>query len=288
MHFTYTEVDPEQLRQGDVVRRTSEIEEVLRSVHPHYYSSADYRHFIVITQSCDLVRRQGAACSSRYISIAAVRPLQLAVDRFAEGLQYSEIDRRLGIADSRRKSKLEQFVERLLNNNEDDYFFLYRSPESGLTEDACAFLKLSIALKSDLHYDTLLSGKILQLTEAFQHKLGHLVGRSYSRVGTEDWPRDKAYYELRNSAVKSVELNWIDGPIYNRVTKDLDRLPADEQTLEKLLDLISQISSTAEANRNDLLESMRDALKGVGIDDAKINDAIRRFENRPVFKKLVK
>src|SRR5881394_3482701 len=188
MHFTYSEEpDATSLQQGDILKRTPDVDSILKSVHPHYHHKTDYNFFIILTQSCDLVRRNGRTCKSRYITIAAVRSLELAVNRYAASLQYDDVEAALGFCPDDRKDKLRQFVERLLNNNEDNYFYLKAEPARGLSEDHCAFLQLSIALKSELHYDTLLAAKSLQLSESFQHKLGYLVGTSYSRVGTEDW-----------------------------------------------------------------------------------------------------
>ena len=50
-----------------------------------------------------------------------------------------------------------------------------------------AYLKVSIALKSELHYDACLDAKRLELSDEFKAKLGWLVGELYSRVGTTDW-----------------------------------------------------------------------------------------------------
>ena len=50
-----------------------------------------------------------------------------------------------------------------------------------------AYLKVSIALKSQEHYDKCLAAKKLELSDEFKAKLGWLVGNMYSRVGTADW-----------------------------------------------------------------------------------------------------
>jgi len=74
MHFTYNEgADKEKLKQGDVLRKTARLQEILEEVHPHY-NCEEYKYFQVLTQSCDLVRRdQDGSCNSRYITLAAVR-----------------------------------------------------------------------------------------------------------------------------------------------------------------------------------------------------------------------
>jgi len=81
LHFTYCRPDKSTLKQGDLVARNSDVDEMLREVHPHYFRKAgDYRYLLVLTQTCDLVRREGE-CATRYISLAAVRPFELALRR---------------------------------------------------------------------------------------------------------------------------------------------------------------------------------------------------------------
>ena len=83
MHFTFEKrVASDDLQQGDVISRTQQLDAVLKDVHPHYFYGEDYRYFLVLTQSCDLVRRPGyksALCKSRYITLAAIRPLEKAL-----------------------------------------------------------------------------------------------------------------------------------------------------------------------------------------------------------------
>ncbi len=72
LHFTYKECDTysPSLKQGDILHKTPELLELLEKVHPHYINS-EYKYFQVITQSCDLVRKNDS-CKSRYITLAAV------------------------------------------------------------------------------------------------------------------------------------------------------------------------------------------------------------------------
>ena len=136
-----------------------------------------------------------------------------------------------------------QFVERLLNNNQEDYFFLQLEPGSGLGQDHCAILQLSIALKAELHYETLLDAKILQLSESFQHKLGHLVGTMYSRVGTEDWvPQhaSEADFRSRTRGLVADLVDWLDKDLHGRVLREFKKLDDEEQTTERLIEAIEK------------------------------------------------
>lgn len=129
-HFTHSPLDQEQLNQGDVLKRRPKAEQILHEVHPHY-ERADYPFFIVLTQSCDLIRRGGTACATRYVTVAAVRPLRAVSERGVRRFQYNPIEAKLGICSRVQQSKTVQLAERLLNNDRGEYSFLQREPGSG-------------------------------------------------------------------------------------------------------------------------------------------------------------
>lgn len=280
-HFTYAPLDRAQLNQGDVLRRTPAVEAVLHDVHPHYARAA-YPLFIVLTQSCDLIRRGGGPCASRYVTLAAIRSLRLVLEREIQRFQYSSIEKKLGICSLATQPKMVQFVERLLNNNEDKYFFLQQEPGLGLEQDHCAFVQLSIALKTELHYETLLAAKILQLTESFQHKLGHLVGKMYSRVGTEDWvPQhaSEADFGARTRGLVGNLVAWLDKDIHRKVLRELEKLEDKERTTEKLIEIIEQNKKTREVKLKESLDSIEGVLLDVGIETELCSRIRRRLES---------
>ena len=280
-HFTYAPSDGTQLNQGDVVRRTPEVETILGEVHPHY-TRTDYQLFIVLTQSCDLIRRGSGPCASRYVTLAAVRPLRLVLEREIRRFQYNPIEKKLGICNRAQRPKMVQLVERLLNNNQEEYFFLQSEPGSGFEEDHCAFLQLSIALKTELHYETLLAAKILQLSESFQHKLGHLVGTMYSRVGTEDWvPEHATEAEFRSRTHELVEdlVEWLEKDLHRRVLTELGKLQDEEQTPEKLIEVVEGIRETRAARLKEGLDSIEHVLLEAGIAPELSGKIRRRLES---------
>ena len=72
IHFTYKqEADFASLCQGDVLAVTEELKSILEEVHP-YFLNEQYKYFMVLSQSCDLVRRKGKACKTPYITLAAI------------------------------------------------------------------------------------------------------------------------------------------------------------------------------------------------------------------------
>jgi hypothetical protein len=184
-HFTYCLPQNPDLQQGDILLKSPELLKLIGEVHPHYLKD-DYHYFIVLTQTCDLVKRKADQCNARYITLAAVRPLSLAIEREIRKYQ-TDFDKLAMVCGNNDKYKVLNFIERLLNNNDPEYFYLHEAPQFSLFESSCVFLRLSIAIKTRLHYNACLRSRILSLDEVFQAKLGWLVGNIYSRVGTEDW-----------------------------------------------------------------------------------------------------
>ena len=165
--------------------KTPDLISVLAKWHPYYAEQSDYRGFLVLTQTCDLARRDGQPPSSRYVTIAAIRPVEEAIRREARKHQiwWQEPN---SVVSEKGKDALLLFTDRLLDNNEPGYFYLHEDVSLGLSGHNCAFLALSVALRT-CHYDLCFRAKVAQLKEPFQAKLGWLTGNMYSRVGTEEW-----------------------------------------------------------------------------------------------------
>lgn len=187
IHFTYkADADMKSLCQGDVLNITEELAEVLRNVHP-YFLNGQYRYFMVLSQSCDLVRRDGKNCKTPYITLAAIRSYDSFVEKTLVKEKFAEDVSGLLLMDEKKKEKAYQLIERIYNNTEPEYFFLYKEDALDFPESMITYLKVSIALKSQEHYDKCLAAKKMELSDEFKAKLGWLVGNMYSRVGTADW-----------------------------------------------------------------------------------------------------
>ena len=187
VHFTYKQnPDMTSLCQGDVLKVTEDISSVLGKVHP-FFLNGQYRYFMVLTQSCDLVRRDGKNCKTPYITLAAARSYSDFLERMLLNGKYAEKVNGLLLMDEKNKERAYQLVERVYNNTEAEYFFLYKEDILDFPESMVVYLKLSIALKSDEHYNKCLAAKVIELEDEFKAKLGWLVGNMYSRVGTADW-----------------------------------------------------------------------------------------------------
>ena len=222
LHFTYSKPDYHQLKQGDVLKKTPELLELIKTVHPHY-AREDYLYFQVLTQTCDLVRRSGGKCKTRYISLAAIRDLDLVIGRAIEGLaEKTQFQNKMFCSDSHKRT-LQDIINKLLNNNDPHHFFLQSVPEYGLLTPCCTQLHLSISIKAYEHFDVCLNSKILELSENFRAKLGWLVGNLYSRVGTEDYvpgaiPDASAYEEYINELLNRY-VAWVPSGDFSKFRK---------------------------------------------------------------------
>jgi hypothetical protein len=181
---TSEETDWQNLTQGDLLVRNAGLRDALMQAHQYYASAPDYRHFVVLTQSCDLVRR-GAKCKSRYITLAAARPLSVVTERFLTKISYTYAEFPITLCQKDQEIRAKQMLERLLHNTEDGHFFIRKGSHPSVSEDLCVFLPLSVAIRAD-HYEACLSAKVAQLDEIFSAKVGWLTGNMYSRIATPD------------------------------------------------------------------------------------------------------
>lgn len=178
------EADPNCLIQGDLLLKNEQLANALRGAHGYYADADDYTHFMVLTQSCDLVRR-GAKPKANYITLAAVRPFDIVVERLIARYRRIGSDFPLAICAKDQEIFLTQILERFLHNTESGYFFIRKDSHKNVDKDLCVFLLLSVALRPH-HYEACLGAKIAQLDDIFQAKVGWLTGNLYSRIGTPD------------------------------------------------------------------------------------------------------
>jgi hypothetical protein len=242
-HFTYDPPDSTQLKQGDILKRTPEIEALLKDIHPHYLKN-DYKYFIVLTQSCDLVLRQNDGRKARYITIAVVRPLVTLIERIIAKYQGSDVEKKGRLCDQTVQNKVTGSVEKLLNNNDTEYFYIHGDTSCGLSSSYVGFLRLSIPILSDQHYEKCLQAKFAELNAEFRAKLGWLVGNIYSRVGTTDWVPDKIEPDAFKGMITQVlnqNVYWVDKKKLKELNKTVGPSKVGELSEAAIRDLVSKI-----------------------------------------------
>ena len=230
-HYVYDDPDPTQLAQGDVLRRSEALVDLLDQYHPHYAAHPDYQFFAVLTQSCDLVRRGGKPPKCKYVTIAAARTLEETLLREAAKSQ-KEWQRQTKVIGGRERNSLLMFLHRLLDNNEPGYFYLHEDQQLGIHRSCCVVLPLAVSVRAQ-HYDMLVEAKIAQIKDTFQAKLGWLIGNMYGRVGTTEW--DSQYPD---NPLKDVVKTVLDGTLFS-VTDEQIKEGLAELKRQKLLEAMS-------------------------------------------------
>jgi len=178
--------------------------DVLNLVHKHF-TDPKYLAFIVLTQTCDLVMRRNV-CKAKHINLAVIRPLAAFMPTVLEEMCQSPCP---GIFTRDRRKDAEDFLHRVLNQNEQANGWVYLHPDAdvGIGEPAVAMLRISIALRAAEHYDTILEARCGSLDTEYRNKLGWLTGNLYARIDTADWG-DK---DNGDEAEKAIIKDLLDG-----------------------------------------------------------------------------
>lgn len=290
VHFTYkSSPNMTTLCQGDVLQRTEDLTQVLKEVHP-YFLNEQYKYFMVLSQSCDLVRRNGSTCKTPYITLAAIKSYNDFIEKKLVKEKYAEIFEGFLIMDEKKKERAYQLIERIYNNTEPEYFFLYKDDTLHFSESMIAFLKLSIAIKSSEHYEKCLNAKIIELSDEFKAKLGWLVGNMYSRVGTSDWEEimtSQARKDMLNNDLSSICIIGTKEQIKQFKTKYSENKDIIHNKTEAM-DVISKIK--VETNYDIVMRTIEDVVKTTSKqvpEEDKVN-LIKAIRSRHILKTLIK
>lgn len=288
-------LDKTTLTQGDVIARTDDVVERLGQAHQYYADAPHYSHFVVLTQSCDLVRRRGSF-RAPYITIAAAKPFRNTIEEYFDDKSKSIKGADFAFHSESLVDKAQQLLERHLNNTEPEHFFLPKSGNPNLPEDMLVFLRLTVALRKE-HYDALASAKIAELADVFQAKLGWLKGNIYSRVATPDIEeRDVNAAEIKKqffeSYVPKDKLVWLSSLQADLLRKLVRAKSADEGrdlTTEEVLEIIeTEIPEDTQIVANNIVERLvKNKLIEQGDADAAGRFA-RAIANESSFKSVVK
>ena len=194
--FLYSRRDEApDLLQGDLISRTPPLRDRIAQAHPYYAETDRYVRFAVVTQTCDLVRRK-ETCKAPYITLVAVRTLEDVARENLTGCLKNIQGSSIKYLPRSAQRTHHQFLERILHNTSDEYFFYPKSENFGVEDDLVACLRLSIALRLE-HYEEILKARTCGIADVFQAKLGWLKGAVYSRVATpafeEEFTNPKAF-----------------------------------------------------------------------------------------------
>lgn len=208
MHWSYRENLGGDLAQGDILLPTDALRKALDEAH-RWFNDPKYLGFVVISQTCDLVRRDGGRCKTPYIEIAVIRPFRAHVVPLLRQQCAMIGDRYFP---STERNRAYDLIDRIINQNEATLGIYYLHPEAriGLAEESIVLLRVSIAMRATEHYETLLAARKGRLDPEFANKLGWLCGNLYSRVGIKDW-KETEEDKKKATEIKGAMLDDADG-----------------------------------------------------------------------------
>jgi hypothetical protein len=296
-HFTYQEIleSDQDLCQGDILQPTNEIRSLLAEVHPHF-TDEKYVAFMLLTQTCDLVRRDREPCRSRYINLAVVRPLREILvpllDRECEAVRVhgTVLD---GVYASQTKYKARLLLDRILNQNAqaEGLFYLHEDHHAGIAVRSVALLQVSVAVRARDHYDKLVRARSGRLKEEFRSKLGWLTGNLFSRVATEDMTkklREQIANELLEPAGEEdvVAPRWVPRESVHLANNAKATVAGLSRPKAAALLYTYRAKPPKEVAIERVVDSLRDLLPE--IPDAKVNDLRKRLAADAVFESACK
>lgn len=292
MHWTYA-ARPEQsdLEQGDFLFPDDGLRSLLDEEHPRF-NSEKIIGFVVSTQSCDLVRRNGKPPKAGHINILAVRSLKESLPNLIESC-CRQVGRGIFLRSDRGRAK--DLLTRIFNQNEQALGLFYFHPDAdlGIGDHSVAYLRIAVALDAK-HYDALLQARRGGLDPAFQAKFGWLVGNLYSRAATPDWSdRDGGGGQLKDlvethlqEQIAGLGPHWIDDELVDVGKKQ--GVIFDNRSF-------GELSNELEACRppppiDKLIAEIEGEVRKVvpGIDDTSLGKLSNRVRNNGRIKKLLK
>jgi hypothetical protein len=287
-HWTYQAVgEDDDLAQGDLLEPTDALRAVFGEVHSHF-TDEKYLGFMVLTQTCDLVRRSGR-CAARHVALCVIRDLRSVLPHVLSPLCAPAGGK---LFDDERRIEARMFLDRLLNQNEQatGLFYLHPDADAGVASDAVAVLRVAISLRSQ-HYDVMTDARVGRLATEFQAKLGWLIGNLYSRVATTDWS-DQGQRNKQKKLVEGFLRDLPDDVIWVRreiidiaQARGIDLSTLDSDSIKKAV-----IELTPPAPGDQILSVFqRELLQMIrNVDAETLRRLLGRIRNNPVFTKALK
>jgi hypothetical protein len=285
IHWTYSSFDlTDDLEQGDILKPSAELKELLRDVH-HHFVDDKYVGFLVAAQSCDLVRRGGIP-KAPYINLAVIRPLGSVVHKLIAQVIAPVQE---GVYRQSQKKTAKDLLTRIFNQNEQSLgvFFLHEDVDAGLAESSIALLRVTVALKSQ-HYELLQKARVGRLTDEFRAKLGWLLGNLFARPATRDWndweggqkKMESLLITYAEEQIAGLGPKWIDDElISSALAENINLQEVTPGALEHLRPK-SKLERSLDEVRTELIKVARE------LEPEKVEKLINRLKNNGKFKKL--
>jgi hypothetical protein len=200
-----TEQDRQSLFQGDIIFIDDAIRSNLIALYQDRVKKAEFA--IVLTQSCDLVKRSdlGNQCKAQLIHMGILSIFdEYFLDDLSKYCEKGLFEDKVLIIDEGKAQKLQNSLEKLFNNNISDHFFIPEDSGKGLANHYVVDLRDQCLISYE-YFEDILGNKRCELEEIYRAKLGYMVSQLFSRIGTKDWNKQ----ELENTIKGLINANSI-------------------------------------------------------------------------------
>jgi hypothetical protein len=181
------------LGQGDILNPES-----LRSIlkgHQDYFADQPYfRRYMVLTQTCDLVRKREMA---DFIFLAVIRKLD-------------DVFGRRHVEDGPAQNRTFDLLRELYNHqpNKRGLFYLPENARYGIEEESVADLRVMFSVHKAI-YPRLLRARCGAITDIYAAQLGQIAGHMFNRIAIPEWDEISPEVKLQDR-VKIVRQSIID------------------------------------------------------------------------------
>ncbi|HOX36710.1 MAG TPA: hypothetical protein PL033_01870 [Candidatus Brocadiia bacterium] len=236
--FQYVEPIRDGLWQGDILDGNV-LRGVLEDTHPKLCKGGViYPYFAVLTQSCDLVKRDTKP-KAEYLTLSVVLPIRNVLEREADRAA-GEGTTRLGYCTAHKLAEIQRRFERLINNEFPPYFCLHVGAHAPFADHHAVVLPHSYSIRAEDYYEQCLKAKCAQLAPDFQAKIGWLTAYVYGHVGTNEFGDDEREILVKKFVTtagihKAASKKELESALQGRTTKDMDEttLKLIQENLDK-------------------------------------------------------
>lgn len=236
----------ELLYQGDIIHLKDDLKTNFLS---NFNLGFDPEYLMIVSQTCDLVRRSNRPPKIRHVNVALVRPFKNFLKYAVQELNVTEIENTKVINDSSLNVLKTKLFDLINNCNSKSHFFLPR--KSPFKEHMIVVFNTTYPLRFEEQYELLLKNRVLSLKNEYKAKIGDVYATLFDRITVnelidkKDWSKDKLKILIDN-LLDSNHITNANTPLLNAYQKT----PISKPTFKKLKREFTKIRESEEIKKS--------------------------------------
>lgn len=284
-HIYASKLQTEALSQGDIIFLNDQLKTVFLE---HFKVEFDPEFLMVLSQSCDLVKRGNRAPKINHIILSLVRPFRNYIKHVVKDLSPVKIGNDVTLIKDNDFDSLRQKVFDLINNaNAKTNLFL--PEQEPFEEHMVAVFNTVYPLRFREQYDLLLENRVLSLNNDYKAKVGDIFSTLFDRVvvteltDSKDWDKKKLFsfideifeeYGLIKTDRNVIKNFSITGKVTReRVRSEIEKLSIEEKEKESEC----QLRNTLDKLKPDIIQLIIDCMKNNQLRESNDEDLKRKL-----------